>query len=60
MPTQLYQYDRHIGVMNSSSLYGQARPENFPHVNDYRNSVVAEMMKILILAKGEEKGEETA
>jgi len=28
-------------------LYGQARPENFPHVNDYRNSVVAEMMKNL-------------
>ena len=25
----------------------QARPENFPHVNDYRNSVVAEMMKNL-------------
>ena len=28
-------------------LYGQARPENFPHVNDYRNSVVAGMMKTL-------------
>ena len=27
--------------------YCQARPENFPHVNDYRNSVVAEMMKNL-------------
>ena len=26
---------------------GQTRPENFPHVNDYRNSVVAEMMKNL-------------
>ena len=25
----------------------QARPENFPRVNDYRNSVVAEMMKNL-------------
>ena len=25
----------------------QARPENFPYVNDYRNSVVAEMMKNL-------------
>ena len=21
--------------------YGQARPENFPNINDYRNSVVA-------------------
>ena len=47
MPTRLYQYDNHIEVMNPGGLYGQARPENFPHVNDYRNSVVAEMMKTL-------------
>lgn len=33
--------------MNPGGLYGQARPENFPHVNDYRNSVVAVMMKAL-------------
>ncbi len=33
--------------MNPGGLYGQARPENFPHVNDFRNSVVAEMMKNL-------------
>lgn len=45
MPTRLYQYDRHIEVMNPGGLYGQARPENFPHVNDYRNNVVAEIMK---------------
>ena len=47
MPTRLYQYDNHIEIMNPGGLYGQARPENFPHVNDYRNSVVAGMMKIL-------------
>ena len=47
MPTRLYQYDNHIEIMNPGGLYGQARPENFPHVNDYRNSVVAEMMKTL-------------
>ena len=47
MPTRLYQYDHHIEIMNPGGLYGQARPENFPHVNDYRNSVVAEMMKNL-------------
>ena len=47
MPTRLYQYDNHIEIMNSGGLYGQARPENFPHVNDYRNSVVAGMMKTL-------------
>ena len=27
--------------------FQKSRPENFPHVNDYRNSVVAEMMKNL-------------
>ena len=47
MPTRLYQYNTHIEIMNPGGLYGQARPENFPHVNDYRNSVVAEMMKNL-------------
>ncbi|MBR3798174.1 MAG: putative DNA binding domain-containing protein [Bacteroidales bacterium] len=47
MPTRIYQYDNHIEIMNPGGLYGQARPENFPHVNDYRNSVVAEMMKTL-------------
>ena len=47
MPTRLYQYEHHIEIMNPGGLYGQARPENFPHVNDYRNSVVAEMMKNL-------------
>lgn len=45
MPTRLYQYDRHIEIMNPGGLYGQARPENFPLVNDYRNSVIAEMMR---------------
>lgn len=47
MPTRLYQYDRHIEIMNPGGLYGQARPENFPHVNDYRNNVLAEMMRVL-------------
>lgn len=47
MPTRLYQYDSYIEIMNPGGLYGQARPENFPHVNDYRNGVVAEMMKTL-------------
>ncbi len=47
MPTRLYQYDRHIEIMNPGGLYGQARPENFPFVNDYRNSVVAEIMRTL-------------
>ena len=46
-PTRIYQYDDHIEILNPGGLYGQARPENFPNVNDYRNSVVAEMMRTL-------------
>lgn len=33
--------------MNPGGLYGKATPENFPYVNDYRNGVVAEGMKVL-------------
>lgn len=46
-PTRLYQYDDHIEILNPGGLYGQARPENFPNVNDYRNSVLAEIMRTL-------------
>ena len=45
--TRLYQFDDHIEILNPGGLYGQARPENFPNVNDYRNSVLAEMMRTL-------------
>jgi len=45
MPIRLYQFDNHIEIMNAGGLYGEARPENFPTVNDYRNPVVAEAMK---------------
>lgn len=45
MPIRLYQYDDHIKIMNAGGLYGEARPENFPMVNDYRNPIVAEAMK---------------
>ena len=45
MPIRLYQFDNHIEIMNAGGLYGEARPENFPMVNDYRNPIVAEAMK---------------
>lgn len=45
-PTRLYQFDDHIEILNAGGLYGQARPENFPYINDYRNPVLAEMMRL--------------
>ena len=33
--------------MNHGGLYGRANEQNFPTVNDYRNIVVAEAMKVL-------------
>ena len=45
MPIRLYQFDDHIEIMNAGGLYGEARPENFPNVNDYRNPIIAEAMK---------------
>ena len=45
MPIRLYQYNNHIEIMNAGGLYGEARPENFPIVNDYRNPLVAEAMR---------------
>ena len=46
MPIRLYQFDDYIEIMNAGGLYGEARPENFPSVNDYRNPLVAEAMKV--------------
>ncbi len=45
MPIRIYQFDDYIEIMNAGGLYGEARPENFPMVNDYRNPIVAEAMK---------------
>lgn len=33
--------------MNPGALYGKVNPHNFPNINDYRNPVVAEGMKVL-------------
>lgn len=47
MPIRLYRFKNRIELMNAGGLYGKARPENFPEVNDYRNPVIAEGMKNL-------------
>lgn len=47
MPIRFYQYSDRIEILNAGGLYGEARPENFPNVNDYRNPIIAEAMKAL-------------
>jgi ATP-dependent DNA helicase RecG len=46
-PIRLYQYEDRIEIMNPGGLYGNAQPENFPLVNDYRNPVIAEALKVM-------------
>lgn len=46
-PVQFYQYDNHIEILNPGGLYGKANSQNFPRVNDYRNPVIAEGMRVL-------------
>lgn len=46
-PIKFYQFKDRIEISNSGGLYGDARPDNFPHQNDYRNPVIAEALKIL-------------
>lgn len=47
MPIRYYEFSDRIEIMNAGGLYGKARPENFPHVNDYRNPIIAEALKSL-------------
>ncbi len=46
-PIQFYQYDDRIEILNPGGLYGRVSEDNFPLVNDYRNPIVAEGMKVL-------------
>jgi len=44
---KFYQYSDRIEIENPGGLYGNARPENFPNVSDYRNLVIAEAMRAM-------------
>ena len=46
-PLRFYEFASHLEILNAGSLYGNARPENFPSVNDYRNPLVASAMETL-------------
>ncbi len=46
-PLRFYEYAGHLEILNAGGLYGNARPENFPSVKDYRNPLIASAMKTL-------------
>lgn len=46
-PIKLYQYSDRVEITNAGGLFGNARPENFPKVNDYRNPIISEVLKQL-------------
>jgi len=46
-PVRFYQYSDRIEIINPGDLYGNARPENFPNVNDYRNPTIAEALRVM-------------
>jgi ATP-dependent DNA helicase RecG len=46
-PVKFYEFSDHLEIINPGGLYGNARPENFPNVNDYRNPTLAEASKNL-------------
>ena len=46
-PLRFYEYAGHLEILNAGGLYGNARPENFPSVNDYRNPLIASAMKTM-------------
>lgn len=55
-PVQFYQYDDRIEILNHGGLYGRATIDNFPYVNDYRNLVIAEAMKVLGYVNRQSRG----
>ncbi len=46
-PLRFYEFGDHLEITNAGGLYGNARPENFPKINDYRNPIIAGAMKTL-------------
>lgn len=55
-PVQFYQYDDRIEFLNHGGLYGRVNSENFPKVNDYRNPIVADAVRVLGFANRFSRG----
>ena len=47
-PIKFYDYNGvRLEISNPGGLYGLAKPDNFPSVNDYRNPLLAGAMKVM-------------
>ena len=46
-PIYVYEFSDRVEIVNPGGLYGDVRPENFPHTSDYRNPILALAMKNL-------------
>jgi ATP-dependent DNA helicase RecG len=47
-PIKFYDYNgTRLEISNPGGLYGLAKPDNFPSVNDYRNPLLAGVMKVM-------------
>lgn len=46
-PVRFYFFEDRIEIQNTGGLYGEASKENFPHVTDYRNPVLAEALMVM-------------
>ena len=47
-PAKICEYgDSRLEISNPGGLFGLATPDNFPHVSDYRNPLLAESLKVL-------------
>ncbi len=46
-PVRFSLFSDRIEIQNTGGLYGEANPENFPVVTDYRNPVLAEVLLVM-------------